>query len=176
MFPLSRSKREPCRGQNALAELEALVVIGGGSFDVGVHHVTNILRRVPIVQELQDYEGHLFDDKKDRRSWATPLYAGDISTLRNLGAGVSSGLSTALTLAWRHIPSAYHERIDERLAELPDDDLARPWRVRGQARWWSPPKPPGIQSHFVEADDTRDDTADQDTRDGTPALDSGVRR
>lgn len=161
---LARASLVRCRGENALAELETLVIVGGGSFQVGVNHVVSLLNRVPLVRTLQAYEGHLFDEWLDRRGWALPLYERDARILKELGRSVGVGLSTALTIALPHVAPAYDEPIQARLKEiLAEEEEAKAWRAKGILRRWSPPPSTLQQVHFVNEDED-------------PALDVGIGR
>lgn len=154
--PGATKARERCRGFNALAELEALCVLGGGDFALGVHHVANLFRRVPLAARSGVAVEDPFADRIDRRHWAAPLYADDAFLLRHVSPSVATGLTLLLASAWPHVGASYRARIDARLAELPDDELARAWAVRGQPRWWAPPRASGQQTHFVVVEDAAD--------------------
>lgn len=146
--------RERCRGFNALAELEALCVLGAGSFEVGVHHAANLFRQLPLAARSGMPHPDPFADRQDRRHWSWPLYARDAFLLKQLGGSASTGLTLLVGAALPRVAPGYRERIARRLEELPDDGLARAWAVRGQPRRWTPPRPRrGEQVHFVEAGD-----------------------
>jgi len=144
-----RKARIRCRGLNALAELEALCVLGGGSFELGVHHAANLFRRLPLAERSGQAFEAPFGEREDRRHWAWPLYEEDAYLLRHLAPSATTGLSLLLAAAWPHVGASYRERIDARLTDLPDDALARAWSVRAQPRRWAPPRTRGEQTHFV---------------------------
>ena len=146
--------RERCRGFNALAELEALCVLGGGAFELGVHHVANLFRRLPLAERSGERHEDPFAERLDRRHWSWPLYEEDAYLLRQLGGSPATGLTLLVSAAWPRIGASYHERIARRLDELPDDELARAWSVRGQPRRWAPPRLAGEQVHFVVVDES----------------------
>lgn len=142
--------RVRARGVNRLAELEALVVLGGGRFEVGVNYVVNLFEAVPLAGESGRRVPSPFAQREDVRQWVVRIYEQDDYRLRRMGSGVSVALSHLIGVAWDHVPSAYRERVDARLAQLPDDALARAWRARGEVPYWEPPAPSGDQTHFVD--------------------------
>lgn len=141
------------RGVNLLAELEALAVLGGGRFEVGVHHALNVFRGFPLAEHHGAPVAHPFADRCDKRHWRLRIYEDDAILLRSIASPVSIGLTHVLAAAWPHVHSAYRERILARLAELPDDAMARSWKAAGGAPWWEPPAAGGEQTHFVVTDE-----------------------
>lgn len=138
-------------GNNAVAELEGLCALGHGDFALGVHHLANVLHRVPIATELRHYPGHLFGHLKDRRDWVENVYEDDARLLAMLGGGVGHGISIALTLAWRFIAAQERDRFLARVADLPDDDLAVARAAAGiPPLWHAPNTTRGLQQHFAD--------------------------
>lgn len=151
--PVARARpRRRVRGTNLLAELEALVVVGAGRFDVGVHHVANLFRAPGLVASVQAAADLPFADRADRRHWAATVYEEDAYLLERIGGGTSVVLSALFAHAWPRL-APYRARIEARLAELPDDGMARAWKAAGGAPWWTPPAVPTLQTHLVLADD-----------------------
>lgn len=148
------------RGENAYAELETLVILGGGSFEVGVRHVTRLLNRVSLPSALASYKEPFFAEWVDRRSWSASLYASDLALLRGFGTSIGVSLSMALTVAMPHVAPGYEEPLQRRLKEILDEE---DWRARGVLRRWTPPRPRGRQVHFPHEEES-------------PSLDAGIRR
>lgn len=153
--------RRRVRGANLLAELETLVVLGAGRFDVGVHLVANLFRAPGLVARCAEPAPLPFADRIDRRHWAASVYEEDAALLAGAGGGTSLVLSALLAQAWPRL-APYRERIEARLAELPEDGIARAWKAAGGAPWWSPPAVPTQQTHLVLADTS------EAFHDGTP--------
>ena len=149
--PIGRQARTAVRGVNLLAELEALVVLGSGRFEVGVHHALNVFRGAALAEQSGKPIASPFAQREDRRHWRASIYEEDAYLLARVGSSLSLALSHALGAAWPHVPAPYRERFEQRLAELPEDALARSWRAAGGAPWWEPPASPGVQTHFVDA-------------------------
>lgn len=145
----SASPRAPIRGLNLLAELEALTVLGAGRFEVGVRHALNVFRGAPIAEGSGDAVASPFAGRQDRRHWRARVYEEDAFLLSRMGSSASLALTHALGVAWPHVPAPYRERVEARLAELPDDAIARSWAAAGGAPWWEPPRVAGEQTHFV---------------------------
>lgn len=141
--------RSAVRGLNLLAELEALTILGVGRFEVGVNHVMNVFRAVPIADASGVPVESPFTGREDRRHWRFRIYEDDAYLLARMGSSTSLALSHALGVAWPHVGTGYRERFAERLASLPDDKLARSWRAAGGAPWWEPPAVTGEQTHLV---------------------------
>lgn len=138
------------RGVNRLAELEALVILGGGRFEVGVRFIANVFEDVPLAEQSGRAVPNPFAGREDVRQWVVRIYEDDDFRLRRMGSSVSVALSHLLGVAWDHVPSTYRERVAARLAQLPDDAMARAWRARGEVPYWEPPAASGVQTHFVE--------------------------
>ena len=145
------------RGANLLAELEALVVLGAGRFDVGVHHVLNVFRGAPIAEHSGRPVPNPFLDRLDRRHWRARIYEEDAYLLARMASSPSLALSHVIGAAWPHVAAAYRERVTARLAELSDDGMARAWKAAGGAPWWEPPAIDGAQTHFVAPNATQHD-------------------
>lgn len=152
------SPRAPVRGVNLLAELEALTVLGAGRFEVGVRHALNVFRGAPIAEGSGASIASPFAGRQDRRHWRARVYEEDAFLLSRMGSSASLALTHALGIAWPHVPAPYRERVEARLAELPEDAMARSWAAAGGAPWWEPPAVPGEQTHFVldDAEATHD--------------------
>lgn len=140
------------RGLNLLAELEALTALGAGRFEVGVHHALNLFRAFPLAERSGAPVEDPFADREDKRHWRLRLYEDDAILLRSIGSPVSIALTHVLAAAWPHMQSGYRERILARLAELPDDAMAKSWKAAGGAPWWEPPRAGGEQTHLVVSD------------------------
>ena len=147
------SPRSVLRGVNLLAELEALTVLGAGRFEVGVRHALNVFRAAPIAEGSGAAVVSPFAGRQDRRHWSARVYEEDAFLLSRMGSSPSLALTHALGVAWPHVAAPYRERVLARLAELPDDGIARSWAAAGGAPWWQPPSVGGEQTHFV-LDDT----------------------
>lgn len=151
--PAVRSRpRVRVRALNLLAELETLVVVGGGRFDVGVHHVANLFRAPGLAARAASPVPLPFADRVDRRHWTAHVYEEDAYLMERIGGGTSLVLGALLAQAWPRL-APYRERIEARLAELPDDAMARAWKAAGGAPWWTPPAIPTRQTHLVVAED-----------------------
>lgn len=137
---------------NLLAELEALVVLGAGRFDVGVHHALNVFRGAPIAEHAGRAVPNPFVARIDRRHWRGRIYEEDAFLLNRMASSPSLALSHVIGASWPHLASVYRERIDARLQELPDDAMAAAWKAAGGAPWWEPPAAEGAQTHFVSTD------------------------
>ncbi|HUR68662.1 MAG TPA: hypothetical protein VM370_05395 [Candidatus Thermoplasmatota archaeon] len=151
--PVRRRPKLPLRGINGIAELEAICVLGGGKFEVGIHHAMNIFRGLPLASVSGTAIPEIFDGRTDKRLWARAVYEEDAYTLQRMSGGTSAALTLALSAAWPHVAAPYRERALARIAELPDDGLSRAWETVGGARWWAPPTTGTEQLHFVEASD-----------------------
>lgn len=148
-MPLARPRpRVLRRGVNKLAELETLCALGGGSFEVGVHHAANLFREGPLARRSGAEVPDPFADRIDKRQWAARIYEEDAFLLDRMGGGLSLGLTHILGVAWPHV-APYRDRIAARLDALPDDGLARARMVRGDVPRWTPPPRRGAQEHFV---------------------------
>lgn len=158
--PVRARPRRRVRGTNLLAELETLVVLGGGRFDVGVHLVANLFRAPELAARGGKPIELPFAERIDRRNWSATVYEEDAYLMERVGGGTSRVLEALLAHAWPRL-APYRERIDARLAELPDDGLARSWKAAGGAPWWTPPRAPTVQTHLV-------------LQDGSP-FDAGIR-
>lgn len=147
--PFDRRKRTAARGLNLLAELEAFCVLGAGRFDVGVHHALNVFRGAPLAEHAGQPVVSPFQGRIDRRHWRARLYEDDLYLLGRMGSSPSLALTHVLGAAWPHLGATYRERIVARLAELPDDGMARAWKAAGGAPFWEPPTQAGAQTHLV---------------------------
>lgn len=148
--PVARQARALVRGVNLLAELEALVVLGAGRFEVGVHHALNVFRGAPLADHSGKPVANPFAERIDRRHWRARVYEEDAYLLQRLASSPSLALSHVVGATWTHLAAPYRERIAARLAELPEDAMARAWSAAGGAPWWEPPASAGVQTHFVD--------------------------
>lgn len=144
--------RRPVRGVNLLAELEALVAIGAGRFDVGVHHVVNLFRGRSLAALSGVPQAAPFAGREDRRHWVAHVYDEDAYLLARMDGGLALALSGALAAAWPHLPHALRERAEARVEEL-DDGIGRAWLHAGGAPLWRPQPARTLQSHLVVADE-----------------------
>lgn len=149
--PIDRHARAPIRGVNLLAELEALVVLGAGRFELGVHHAVNVFRGAPLAEHSGRAIESPFSGREDRRHWSARIYAEDAYLLARLASAPSLALTHVLGAAWPHVAAPYRERFAIRLEELPEDGIARSWKAAGGAPRWEPPRASGEQTHFVDA-------------------------
>lgn len=146
--PTRRPTRRPLRGVNLLAELEALVAIGGGRFDLGVHHVVNIYRDAPLAKLSGSPLPNPFAQRRDRRHWVAHVEDEDAYVLARVDEGPSRALTAVLAVAWPRLSSHYRERALARVMDL-DDGMSRAWRQAGGAPYWRPPIPTTLQTHLV---------------------------
>lgn len=140
-------------GHNALVELEAIVVVGDGYFEIGVRTLLSIFARQSLVKSLGNYPGHLFGDLQDKRHWCEAVYTEDAAALRAIPGGPSTGLSTILTLAWSHLTENQRGRAARRMDELPLDEMAAARRAAKIDSRWTPPSRPLRQIHLVDWED-----------------------
>ena len=150
-LPVDGGARAAMRGVNLLAELEALVVLGAGRFEVGVHHALNVFRAAPLAEHSGTPVANPFAERADRRHWRARIYEEDAYLLARMASSPSIALSHVVGATWTHLAAPYRERIARRLEELPEDGMARAWKAAGGAPWWEPPASAGVQTHFVDA-------------------------
>lgn len=132
-------------------------MLGAGRFEVGVHHALNVFRGAPLAEHAGQPIVTPFAGREDRRHWRARVYEEDSYLLARLASSPSIALSHVLGAAWPHVAAPYRERVAARLADLPEDGMARAWHAAGGAPWWEPPASPGVQTHFVAPDATQHD-------------------
>lgn len=133
------------RGENTLGELEAIVGIGRGRFEDGVHVLARIHGGRASLLPFQGAHADPFPEASEKARWAVGIYAEDAQAMGGLRGGVSDKLSYLLSTGWRHLPEGARARARERVAVL-TTGFGPAWAASGRARWWSPPSSPRGQS------------------------------
>lgn len=129
------------RAVNNAAELELLVMLGDGAFELGVHYVCNLWRERRLHEVRDGYPGPLGMGVFPERVWVEAVFEEDARLIDRVEGGFGPALSVILWAALERAPADVQRRAAERAHELRDlpsatssDDAFAHWHAPQRER------------------------------------------